>query len=163
MLPAQLVAIHVLTVFWLVAGIVGRDVSYANAGRANDLGSLRTLAGLGSIFDRAFVRPATFVVLLTGLVAARARGWPILGVLQGGSVNWVLAALLVYLSSVPLIFLVFLPKGRVYRGALAEAVGRGEVTPALRSAINDPLVGAARAYELVMVAFLAWLMVTEPF
>ena len=40
---------------------------------------------------------------------------------------------------------------------------RGEVTPALRAAINDPLVGAARGYEIVMVGVLAWLMIAQPF
>ena len=163
MFPALLVVVHVLTVFWLVAGLVGRDTCYAQAGRARELPALRTLAGLGGVFDRTMVRPATFVVLLTGLGAAWARGWPVLGFLQGGSANWVLAALLVYLSSVPLIFLVFLPKGRVYRLALEDAIGRDEVTPALRAALRDPVVGAARGYELVMVAVLAWLMIARPF
>lgn len=163
MTPSLVVVAHVLTVFWLVGGIVGRDTCYAQAGRATDLAALRTLAGLGGVFDRAMVRPGTFVVLLTGLGAAWARGWPILGFLQGGSINWVLAALVVYLSTVPLIFLVFIPKGRVYRRALEEANAGGAVTPALRAALNDPLVGAARAYELVGIAVLAWLMIAEPF
>lgn len=163
MLPALTVVVHVLTVFWLVGGILGRDTCYAEAGRADDLAALGTLAALGGVFDRVMVRPATFVVLLTGLVAAWQRGWPILGFLQGGSVNWVLAALLVYLSAIPLIFLIFLPKGRVYRKTLEEANQRGVVTPALRAALKDPVVGAARGYEIVMVGVLAWLMITTPF
>jgi len=163
MFPAMVVVVHIWTVFWLVAGIVGRDTSYWRAGRAEDLAALRTLAALGGTFDRVMVRPATFVVLLTGLGAAWARGWPIFGFLQGGGSNWVLVALLVYLSSVPLIFLVFLPKGRVYRRALEEAGTRGTVTPELRAAINDPLVGSARAYEIAMIGVLAFLMIVRPF
>lgn len=162
MLGNLTVVTHVLTVFWLVAGIVGRDTCYHQAGRADDLDTLRTQARLGGLFDR-MVRPATFIVLLTGLLAAWARGWPILGHLQGGQANWVLAALLIYLSIIPVIALVFLPRGRIYRRALAEAEERGAVTPALRAAIRDPLVGAARGYELVMIAVLAWLMIARPF
>ncbi len=163
MLDSALVAVHVWSVFWLVAGLVGRDASYWQAARASELSPLRTLAGMGGHFDRTMVRPATFVVLITGLISAQVRGWPIFGFLQGGGINWVLAALLVYLSSIPLIFLVFLPKGRVYRAELAAADERGEVTPALRASLRDPLVGAARGYELAMVAALAWLMIAKPF
>jgi uncharacterized membrane protein len=163
MFPVLTVVAHVLTVFWLVAGIVGRDMCWRQAGRTHDLAALQTLAKLAGIFDRGFVRPATFVVLLTGLVAAWAQGWPILGFLQGGAENWVLAALLIYLSTVPLIFLIFLPKGRIYRKALEEATATGAVTPALRAAINDPLVGFARAYEVVAIGVLALLMIAKPF
>ena len=163
MLSGLLVVVHVWTVFWLVAGILGRDTCYWHAGRADDLAALRTLTGLGGVFERAMVRPATFVVLLTGLVSAWVRGWPILGALQGGAVNWVLTALLLYLTVIPLIVLVFLPKGRVYRRALEEATARGVVTPELRASIRDPLVAAARAYEVAMIGALAFLMITKPF
>jgi hypothetical protein len=109
------------------------------------------------------VRPATFIVLLTGLIAAWQRGWPILGFLQGGAENWVLAALLVYLSIVPVIVFVFLPRGHIYRRALETATALGAMTPELRAAINDPFVRAARAYEILMVAVLVLLMVAKPF
>ena len=163
MLPTLIVTFHVLTVFWLVAGIIGRDVCGRQAARASDLASLRTLAGLGSLFERTMVRPATFIVLLTGLWAAWLRGWPILGSLQGGGTNWVLVALLVYLSVIPVIIFVFIPRGRVYQRALEDAHVKGEITPALRAALLDPAVAAARTYELVMVATLVWLMVARPF
>ena len=61
-----LVMVHIWSVLGLVAGIVGRDMCYRQAGRTDDLAALRTLAALGGPFDRAFVRPATFLVLLTG-------------------------------------------------------------------------------------------------
>ncbi len=144
MFPMLMVVARVLLVFWLVGGINGRNTCWAQAGRTDDLAALRTMAKLGGTFDRAMVRPAPFVVLLTGLVAAWVRGWPIRGFLQGGSVNWVLTALLIYLSTPPLIVFVFLPKGRVYRKALEEANASGAVTRALRAAINDPLVFVAR-------------------
>ena len=163
MLPGLIVVVHVLAVFWLVAGIVGRGACYRQAARTSDLGALRTLVGLGGVFERAMVRPATFVVLLTGLLAAWLRGLPILGFLQGASLNWVLAALVIYLSIVPVIVFIFLPKGHVYRVALEEATEAGRVTPQLLAALDDPLVGAGRAYEIVMVVTLAYLMIMKPF
>jgi len=162
MLTTLLVVVHVWAVLWLVAGIVGRDVCYWQAGRANDLAALLTVAQLAGTFERAMVRPATFVVLITGLIRV-GPGLAILGFLQGGTANWVLTALLIYLSVIPLIVFVFLPKGRVYRKALKEAVARDEVTPELGAAINDPLVGAARAYEIVMDGALVFLMLTRNF
>src|SRR6185369_9725248 len=95
-------------------------------------------------------RPSIVVVGL-GLFAAWRGGWPILGFLQGGSVNWVLASLVLYLSLVPLIVWVFLPRGRVFELALQEAVAGGRVTPALREAFADPVVTAAHAWELVAI------------
>jgi hypothetical protein len=163
MLSSLLVVAHVLAVFWLVAGIIGRGTSFRLAARSDELAVLRTLADLGGRFERTMVRPATFVVLLTGLLAAWLRGWPILGFLQGGSVNWVLAALVIYLSIVPVIIFIFLPKGRVYHAALEEATALGQVTAQLQAALNDPLVRAARVYEMAMAAALAYLMIMKPF
>ena len=163
MLGHLAVAIHVLFVFWLVAGIVGRDTCYRQAERATDLSALRTMVELGSRFELTMVRPATFAVLVAGLIAAWARGWPILGFLQGGASNWVLAALLIYLSIVPVIVFVFIPRGKIYRQLLTAATAEGAITPALRAALADPAVHAARSYEIVMVAVLTWLMVSRPF
>ena len=163
MLGSISVVVHVLSVFWLVAGIVGRDACWWHAARAADLAALRQIATLASFFDRRAVQPATLVVLLTGLAAAGMRGHSIFGFVRGEGPVWPFAALLIYLSIIPVIALVFLPKGRAYRAALAEAESLGEVTPRLRAAIADPAVMAARGYEFAMIAVLVFLMVAMPF
>jgi len=163
MLAGIAVVVHVLFVFWLVAGVVGRDVCYRQAERATDLSALRTMVGLGSRFELTMVRPATFAVLVAGLIAAWARGWPILGFLQGAAPNWVLAALLIYLSIIPVIVFVFIPRGKIYQTALTAATTAGTITPDLRAALADPAVRAARTYEIGMVVVLTWLMVSKPF
>jgi len=155
--------IHVLFVFWLVAGIVARGRCYALAVRTDDLPRLTALVELGGHFERNMVRPATFAVLVAGLIAAWARGWPIFGFLQGGSFNWVLVSLVIYLSIIPVIVFVFIPRGKVFRAALEEARNLGTVTPRLRSALRDPAVAAARAYELVMIALLTAFMLMRSF
>ena len=98
-----------------------------------------------------------------GLLAAWRGGWPILGFLQGGSANWILVSLVLYLTLVPLILWVFLPRGRVFEGALRDALAEGRVTPALRAAFADPVVAAAHAWELIAIVLVIALMVTKPF
>lgn len=161
MISSLVVVLHVLTVFLLLGGVLGRDVTYRQAARATDLVRLRHLVELGSVFERRLVRPTTGWVLLSGLGAAWARGWPILGLHHGP--RWVLAALLVYLTIVPWIVFVFLPRGKAFQDALEEATARGEVTARLQAALRDPVVETARVYELVMIAVLTWLMIARPF
>jgi hypothetical protein len=163
MLPGLAVVIHVLMVFWLVAGVLGRDLIYRQAARATDLARLRHYVELGGIFELRMVRPATSAVLIAGLIAAWARGWPILGFLQGGAVNWVLTAILIYLTIIPVIVFVFVPRGKVFRAALDEAIELGRVTPRLTAALKDPAVEAARGYELLMIVAILVLMITKPF
>lgn len=163
MAAGLLIVLHVLSVFVLLAGIVGRDVVMGRAAHAQRLDEIRTLIGAAHVFEARMVRPATLIVLATGLVAAWARGWPILGFLQGGGANWVLASLLIFLSIVPVIAFVFIPRGVVFRRALGEAGAAGAVTPALRAALNDPAIAAARAYEALMVVVITVLMVLRPF
>ena len=163
MLAGIAVVVHVLLVFWLVAGIVGRDVCAQQARAATELAALRQIVAVGSRFEMAMVRPATGAVLIAGLIAAWARGWPILGFLQGSAINWVLASLLIYLTIIPVIVFVFLPRGKIYHQALENAIAAGTITPELRKALHDPWVAAARRYELVMIATLTFFMVTRPF
>jgi hypothetical protein len=146
-----------------VGGILGRDITYRQAARATDLAKLRSYVELGGIFERRMVRPATGWVFLAGLGAAWARGWPILGFLRGHGPNWVLAAILIYLTIIPWIVFVFVPRGKVFRVALEEGISRNEITPALKAALKDPLAEAARSYELAVIAVLTWLMVARPF
>jgi hypothetical protein len=162
-LSALAVWIHVLFVFALVAGIIGRDRCQERAARTDDLQRLGFLIEMSGHFEQSLVRPATFAVLVAGLIAAWARGWPILGFLQGGGSNWVLVSLLIYLSIIPVIVLVFIPRGKVFRAAFDEAKELGQVTPRLKAALADPAVAAARVYELVMIGAITALMVTRSF
>jgi uncharacterized membrane protein len=163
MVAGLVVVLHVASVFWLVAGILGRDVAFHQARRAGDLASLSGIAQVATVFDLRMVRPGGLAVLLTGLAAAAMRGWPILGFLQGGASNWMLAALLVYLTLIPVIVLVFVPRLAVYEKALEQAHAAGVVTPELKAALADPVVARARVYELVVTSVILVLMVLKPF
>jgi hypothetical protein len=78
-------------------------------------------------------------------------------------VNWLLVSLVLYLSLVPLIVGVFLPRGRVFDRVLQDARAQGRVTPALAVAFADPVVAAAHAWELLVIGLVIALMVTKPF
>jgi len=91
------------------------------------------------------------------------QGWPILGFLQGGAVNWVLVSILIYLSIMVFVVRVFLPRGKLSEAALQEAVARGQVTPRLTEAFNDRAVAAGHLYELVALVVIVYLMVVKPF
>jgi uncharacterized membrane protein len=100
----------------------------------------------------------SIAVLVFGLLAMVA------GDLSVGSDNgWLAASLALYVALGLLVPIVFLPRGRVFDAALADARQRGEVTPALTEAFLDSAVSFARHAELIIVAVIIGLMVLKPF
>ena len=153
------VLLHVAVAFAFVAGIVGRDVALHRARASTDVRIVGALVELAGRFERLLIRPGSFAVLLAGLWAAFAEHYSFFG--SGG--RWLVVSLILYLSNVPFIPLVFLPRGRVFERALADAEARGQVTPELSAAFRDPAVAFARNYELLVIAAIIVLMVTKPF
>jgi hypothetical protein len=98
-------------------------------------------------------------VVVLGLLAAWALGQP----LAGSNDRWVLTSLPLFVAIGVLVPTVFLPHGKVFEHALADAKVRGEVTPELRTALRDPAVRNARSAELLGVAIIIVMMVTKPF
>ena len=82
------------------------------------------------------VIPGSFAVLLLGLLAAWAEE------LAGSGNGWLLVSLLLYVPLFAMVPLVFLARARLRPGARRRQ--RGAVTPALTSALRDPVVAAAR-------------------
>jgi uncharacterized membrane protein len=158
-----LVVLHVLFAFLLVSGLIGRALCYALASKAGDLATLRARAEIGLVFDHSFIRPSSGLLLLTGLIAAWIRGWPILGALQGGTSNWVFAALVLYLLNIPMIALIHAPKERAYHRAVAEAAKGGAITPAVLASLGGPQLALGRTFEVLVTVIILWLMVAKPF
>lgn len=153
-----IVLLHVAVAFAFVAGIVGRDITLHKARTSTDVRIIGELVELAGRFEMLLIRPGSFAVLLAGVWAAFARG---LSFTSSGN-RWLLISLIVYLSTVPFIPLVFLPRGRVFGQALAAAKERGEVSPELTAAFHDGAVAFARNYELAVIALILVLMVTKP-
>jgi hypothetical protein len=148
---------HIASAFWFVAGLAGRDVTLARARTAGDVGAIKALTDTAGVFDKRMVIPGSMAVLVFGLVAAFT------GDLSFSDNGWLLLALVLYLSLIPIVPLVFLPKGKVFDAALEDAMSNGEPTPALRDAMGDRAVLGARWYERIVVAVIIVLMITKPF
>ena len=155
--------LHVLVAFWMTAGLLGRGVAQVRAERTTDIRSIQLLLELMGRFDRLMVIPGSSAVFLLGLVTAWAQGLPILGFLQGARTNWLLISLVLWIGVFVLVPTVFLPRGKVFGGALEEAITAGRVTERLTAAFRDPAVRFAHIYEIVAVLVIIWLMVAKPF
>ena len=83
--------------------------------------------------------------------------------MQGAAQNWLLVSLLLFLSLIPLIRFVFLPRGKPFEAALQDALAREVVTDELRARLNDPVVAAAHIYEGVVILLILYFMVVKPF
>ena len=155
--------VHVLIAVWFISGLLGRWVALNRAAEAGDVRIAFELSELAGRFERLMVIPGSILVLVFGLVTAWIAGLPVFGFLQGASTNWLLASLILYISTIPLVPLLFLPRGARFGAALSAALERGEVTSELRAAFVDPAVRAGHIYEFVVVFVVLALMVLKPF
>lgn len=158
-----LVLLHIISAFALIAGLVGREFTRAYARRQERIEIFTQLLGLSGWFEEKLVIPGSTALLVLGLVTAWARGWPLFGVLQGSPINWLFVSLLLFLTIIPLIVFIFVPRGKVFGQKLATAQAQATMTPELRAAMDDPVVRAAHIYEAVVVALVIFLMVMKPF
>jgi uncharacterized membrane protein len=150
---------HVGIALWFVAGLLGRNLTLVSARSRERVEPVAELVALAGWFERLLVIPGSFGVLALGLLAAWAQDRPLAGPGNG----WLLASLLLYVPLFALVPLVFVPRRRVFDRALDDARQRGALTPALASALRDPVVAAARVLELLVVAAILTLMVVKPF
>jgi Predicted integral membrane protein (DUF2269) len=156
---------HALLGVLFVAALIGRWVTLTRAERAartSDLPALQALLGASSVFERLVIQ-SSIAVFVLGLVTALVEGYPLLGFLQGAGTNWLLVSLLLFLSTLLLVPLVFLPKGRLFGAALEETQRSGGVNPALIRAFGDPIARVAHVYELAVVVVVLALMISKPF
>jgi hypothetical protein len=151
--------VHVLIAFWFIAGLVGRDVVLARARRTQSMETLGTLLEVAGRFDRLMVIPGSVAVLAAGLVTMFAEGRS----LFQPHAWWLGVSLIVFLSTVPLVPLIFVPSGKRFDAIFQQARRAGAVTPELTTAFRDPWVAFARSYEALAMACVLALMVTKPF
>ena len=150
--------VHVGIAFALVTGLVGRWILLTRAAGSDDVEAAYGLSKAASPFER-MVQVAGSAILPAGLLTAWIQGYDWLGLTTG----WMLLSTIILLTTLPLVPLVFIPRGRVFEAALETARERGLVTPELRAAWRDPAVAFARRFELAAVAIVIVLMVLKPF
>jgi hypothetical protein len=149
---------HLGIAFAFIAGLLGRWILLHRAARSDDVETAHELAQAAGPFERLVIRGGN-LILPTGLLTAWAQGYPWLGLTTG----WMLISVVLLLSVIPLVPLIFLPRGKVFEAAMADARLRAAVTPELRAAFADPRVAFAHWYEVVAVGIVVVLMVLKPF
>ena len=155
---------HVLTAFWLISGVVGRGLTFWQAGRAKDVQSIRALLQVSEFFERYAVIPVSMAVLLFGLIVTWMQKWPLFGVLQGSPTNWLLVSFLLFVG----ISAFIAPLGLIARRkererALEESLSQGIITLRLIAALHDHVVIRFRIVEMIVLLVIIILMVTKPF
>ena len=162
LITGLLIATHALLGAVFLGGLIGRWIVLGMAERADTLVRMQTLTRAAQPFERIVIIGSQVVVVL-GILAAIAQGRPFLGPIQGAPVDWLFVSVVLVFTVPVIVPLVFLPRGRVFDAALANATAQDQITPELVAAWRDPVVRAAHVYELVIVTVVFLLMVTKPF
>ncbi len=156
--------LHVLAAFWMVSGVVGRDLAFWWAGKATRVQAVQALLQASDFFERYAVIPVSMAVLLFGLIVTWMQKWPLFGVLQGSPKNWLLVSVILFVGMSAFIAPLGLVARRKERTrAVEEALAQGTITSALSAALNDRVVNRFRAVELIIMVIIIILMVTKPF
>jgi Predicted integral membrane protein (DUF2269) len=148
---------HVAVAMTLVAGLIGRSVLLRRAASSTDVEEAARLADLAGPFERLVII-SSMLVLPVGLLTAWAQGYEWLGL----TTLWMGLSVVIVIVVMLTVPTIFVPRGRVFETALAEARARGVVTGELRAAFADPTVRVARTMEAVGIAVIVALMVVKP-
>jgi uncharacterized membrane protein len=163
-LYALMKLLHVLTAFWFISGVIGRDFAFWRAGKATNVQAVQALLQISDFFERYAVIPVSMAVFLFGLIITLMQRWPLFGFLQGSPINWLFISFLLFLGiSLAIGPLKLVPRRKERTRALEEALAQEGITPALTAALNDKVVVRFRTIELVILVVIIILMVMKPF
>lgn len=154
--------IHALVGVWFLGGLIARWITLGQAAHATTIGDVRAILAVSARFERIVI-VGSMLVLVFGIVTAIAQERPFLGPLQGAGIDRLFVSLVLYLTIIPIVPLIFLPRGRVFAAALDDATAAGSITDRLRLAFHDRAVFAGHVYELLVVSVAFVLMVAKPF
>ena len=155
---------HVLTSFWFISGVVGRDLAFWWAGKAKDVQAIHALLQISDFFERYAVIPVSIAVLVFGLIVTWMQKWPLFGFLQGSETNWLFVSFLLFIGVSAFIGPLGLVARRKERThAVEEALAQGTVTLRLMASLQDKVVNRFRAVEMAILVMIIILMVTKPF
>ena len=155
--------LHVASAMWFIGGILARQIVRAYAKRTDDVRRFATLSEAAGRIESTMVIPGNLAVIVFGVILGWIIKAPIFGFLQGASQNWLLVSNLLLLVGVLNVPLIFLPRGKKFEAALSDALAKGQMTPELRTHLDDPLVRLAPSYEIVSMLVVVFLMVFKPF
>lgn len=164
-LAAALKLLHILASFALVGGEIARIIVFQRAKQSQDIKTVATLLQLANFFSTKMVSPGGMITVLLGIIAAAVMGGPVLllGFLIGGTINWVLASIVLYLVLMGLVFGITMPRAKAMGQALGAAIGAGKITPELTAAMNDPVMNRTMLAQNTITLLMIILMVLKPF
>jgi uncharacterized membrane protein len=155
--------LHILSAFWFIGGLLGRDLTRLQAMKAGDIQAFSILTQLAGRFESLMVIPGNLIVIVFGVIVALQMGYPIFGFLQGANTNWLLVSNILLITNIPIIIFIFVPRGKRFEAILKDAISQGEITLALRESMSDPVVKWAHIWEYTSLLIIVILMVTRPF
>ena len=128
--------------------------------RLDDIHIVRAFVDLEGSFDQWLVVYGSLATLLTGLLLTWLGHWPLF---NAGVPTWTLIGAVLFLATIPLVIWVYIPRGKVFGKAFAEALVQKRVTVELRAALSDRVIRASYLYEYLMLPVVLALMVLKPF
>ena len=158
-----LLYLHIVSVIALIGGSVALMLALAAARQQPEV---RTVAALSRVVMRLqmmMVQPGSIATIVTGVVLAVISGAPMVGVLQGASQNWLFVANILLVINLVVVVMVLTPGGKAIGAAMGEAMGKGEITPTLRAALDNPRLQLGQQTTLTPSLIIALLMVFKPF
>ena len=155
--------LHIASAIWFLGGILARQIVRAHAKRTDDVHRFAAMSEAAGRIESTMVIPGNMAVIIFGVILALIIKAPILGFLQGAERNWLLVSNIILLLGFLNVPLIFLPRGKLFRAALEDALAKGQMTSELRAHLDDPVVRIAHAYELVSMVAIMYLMVFKPF
>jgi uncharacterized membrane protein len=155
--------LHIASAMVFIGGIFARQFVRALAYKTNDVRDFAALSRGAGRIENLMVIPGNLAVIGFGIILALVMGAPMLGFLQGASQNWLLLANVLLILGLVAVPFVFIPRGRKFEPILKDALVKGEMTPQLRVALDDPVVRMVHWYEMVSLVIVVALMVFRPF
>jgi uncharacterized membrane protein len=157
--------LHVLAAFALVGGEIGRAFALQRARQASEVKTVGEMLQLFTLFTSKFVSIGGMLTFVLGLITAGVQGGHvlILGSLAGGTINWVLVSLILYIAIMLIVGFISIPRGKVIGQALGAAMQQGKITPELTAALNDSTLNNAFIVQDVLIVVIIILMVLKPF
>ncbi len=152
--------LHLLAVTAVIAGVVGRALIRARLVRLDDIHLVREFVGLEGHFDQWLVIYGFNATGLSGLLLTWLGHWPLL---NAGVPTWTLVGAVLFLSTIPLVIWVYVPRGKVFGKVFQEALAQKRVTVELREAFSNQVIRASWLYEYIMFPVVLTLMVLKPF
>ena len=152
--------LHILAATAVIAGVVGRALIRARLVHLDDILVVREFVKLEGHFDKWLVVYGSNATGLSGLLLAWLGHWPLL---NAGVPSWTLVGAVLFLSTIPLVIWVYVPRGKVFGQVFAEALAQKRVTVELRTVLSDRVIRASWLYEYLMFPVVLALMVLKPF